>query len=256
MTRKIIFNSLMAAIITLALGSLVWGASPTDTAVQTALQKELATKYNAVRVVVDERVATLTGTTTSYLDKLSAEKTAKKYKALTRVVNRIQVAGPTVPDDQLLEHLSRQLANDRTFQGNLFDSYYLQVKNGFVTLSGYAHNYPSLNSALAIVSAEKGVKDVVNKVDVLPLSQFDDSIRAVAARRIYGSSTLSKYAMDPEHPIRIIVNNGNVILDGEVLNKMDKQLAETAMLSVPGVFSVTNSLRVETDTRDNTRSAD
>ncbi len=256
MTRKIFLTNFLAMIAVLALGSLAWGASATDKAVQTALQQELAKKYTGVRVAVDDRVATLTGTTDSYLDKLSAEKTAKKYKALTRVAGHIRVAGPAVADDQLLEHLSRQLAGDRTFQGNLFDSYYLQVKNGVVTLSGDAHNYAARDSAIGIVAAAKGVKDVVNKVDVLPLSQFDDRIRLAAAGRIYGNSTLSRYAMNPEHPIRIIVNNGNVILDGEVLNQMDKQLVENAMLSVPGVFSVTNSLRVENASRDNTRTAD
>lgn len=255
MTRKILSNVVLAVILTLSVGSFAWAATATDHAVQTALQSELSKKFPDVRVAVANRVATLTGSVDSYLDKLSAEKTAKKYAALTRVVDRVAVAGPEVSDDRLADHLSRQLAGDRTFQGNVFDSFYLQVKDGVVTVSGYAHNYPARDSALGIVAAEKGVKDVVDKVDVLPLSRFDDDIRMAAARRIYGHGTLSRYAIDPAHPIRIIVNNGNVILDGEVLNKMDKQLAEMAMLGVPGVFSVTNNLRVEKGSGD-ARSAD
>lgn len=250
MTRKILSNVVLAVILTLSVGSFAWAATATDNAVETALQKELSKKFQDVRVAVADRVATLTGSVNSYLDKLSVEKTAKKYATLSRVVDRVAVAGTEVSDDRLADHLSRQLAGDRTFQGNLFDSFYLQVKDGVVTVSGYAHNYPARDSALGIVEAEKGVKGVEDKIDVLPLSLFDDGIRVAAARRIYANGSLSRYGMDPAHPIRIIVNNGNVILDGEVLNKMDKQLAEMAVLGVPGVFSVTNNLRVEKGSGD------
>jgi hyperosmotically inducible protein len=46
-------------------------------------------------------------------------------------------------------------------------------------------------------------------------------------------------------PIHIIVNNGNVTLDGVVANEGDKNIAGIQAKGVSGVFSVTNNLRVE-----------
>jgi hyperosmotically inducible protein len=49
---------------------------------------------------------------------------------------------------------------------------------------------------------------------------------------------LSKYAMDPARPIRIIVENGHVTLYGSVDSKMDKEVAGIRANQLPGAFSV------------------
>lgn len=242
MSRYIV--AILAAIVLTAAGALA-AQAPIDMAVESALRQELdKKKLTGVQAAVEDRVATLTGAVDKYTQKLDAEKKARKYKALNSVVNRIQVAGPSVADAELAEKLSRKLASDRSFQGNVFDAYWIQVRNGVVTLSGYAHNYPARDSALGIVMTEKGVKDVVNKVEVLPLSGFDDDIRVMAVRSIYGRAGMGKYAMDPAHPIRVIVRNGNVRLEGRVISPMDRTIAGIAASSVPGVFSIQNNLRV------------
>jgi hyperosmotically inducible protein len=46
-------------------------------------------------------------------------------------------------------------------------------------------------------------------------------------------------------PIHIIVENGRVTLEGAVARRMDSQIAEAQAKSVPGVFSVTNNLKVD-----------
>ena len=63
-------------------------------------------------------------------------------------------------------------------------------------------------------------------------------------RAPYGSPTLQRYAMDPQKPIRIVVDNGKVTLLGVVDSDMDKQIAGVQANSVPGVFSVDNQLLV------------
>jgi hypothetical protein len=88
------------------------------------------------------------------------------------------------------------------------------------------------------------VKNVVNDVRVDPLSPMDDRSRMMLFRTIYGFPTLSKYAMDPAKPIRISVQNGNVTLYGVVDNQMDKNVAGIRANSVPGIFKVTNDLKV------------
>lgn len=244
--RRTLCVFVLALFVALAMGTVSWAAtSPTDLAVQSSLQKELAKKYPNVSVSVEDRQAVLTGTVEKYLDKMDAEKRARKYKALTRVKDQIAVAGRVVPDSELQATLSKKLAYDRSMQGNVFDAYFIAVKDGVVTLGGYAHNQYARDSALGVVEGEKGVKAIVSQVEILPLSTFDDRIRVMAARRIYGQLGLNKYAMDPEHPIRIIVNNGNLALEGMVMSPGDRTLAFMAANQVPGVFSVTNHLQVE-----------
>ena len=70
-------------------------------------------------------------------------------------------------------------------------------------------------------------------------------IRKAEFREIYGDPALSRYAQGAVPPIHIIVKNGNVTLTGVVATQMDKQIAYLRANSVPGVFSVTNNLRVE-----------
>ena len=74
-------------------------------------------------------------------------------------------------------------------------------------------------------------------INVLPVSAMDDDIRIRVARAVYGNSALSKYALDPQKPIRIVVDNGHVTLYGVVDSQMDKQIAVSQARSVPNVFS-------------------
>jgi hyperosmotically inducible protein len=55
---------------------------------------------------------------------------------------------------------------------------------------------------------------------------------------------LFPYAMESVPPIHIIVQGGNVSLEGAVNNEADKNMAEIRAKQVPGVFSVTNHLQV------------
>lgn len=245
MLRKSNLYGILVVLFVLGFGNLIWAASPTDHAVQTALQQELSKKFSNVQVTVEDRKATLTGAVENYLDKVSAERKAHKYAALTGVVNRITVGGATVADQQLAETLARKLAYDRTFGGNVFDAFDLSVENGVVTVSGYAHTYPARDSALGVVASEKGVKGVVDKIEVLPLSSFDDTIRLAALRQLYGTLALQKYAGNPAHPIRIIVRNGHLILEGSVLDSADRTIAGLVASGVSGAFSVTNNLQVD-----------
>jgi BON domain-containing protein len=130
---------------------------------------------------------------------------------------------------------------------SVFDWLEAQVSpDGTVTLMGEV-TQPTLKS-----DAEKSIKrlesatSVVNKIEVLPLSNNDDQIRAATYRAIYmNDSPLFKYAMRSVGPIHILVKNGHVTLKGIVANSGDKQLAFMAANGVPGVFGVENQLKVE-----------
>jgi hyperosmotically inducible periplasmic protein len=202
-------------------------------------------QYKDVQVAVDANgVATLTGTVPLYEYKADADKTVHKVKGVTAVRNEIQIGGPSVPDGQLQKSLGEKLAYDRVGYGNVFDAITLQVENGVVTLGGSALDYPSRDSALGIVSTTPGVKDVVDQITVDPVSPMDNQIRIQVARAVYGFPSLNKYAIDPEKPIRIAVQNGNVALYGVVDSEADKDAAGIRANSVSGVFSVKNFLQV------------
>ena len=100
------------------------------------------------------------------------------------------------------------------------------------------------DSALALVSTYPGVKDVVDEIDVDPVSMMDDQTRMAVARAVYGYGMLNKYAIDPAKPIRISVQNGHVELYGMVDSQADKDVAFIRANAVSGVFEVKNYLLV------------
>jgi hyperosmotically inducible protein len=91
----------------------------------------------------------------------------------------------------------------------------------------------------------EGVEHVDNKIEVLPVSPNDDRIRRAEYRAIYSQPALSTYALRAVPTIHIIVKNGHVTLEGAVARQSDKDIAGVQAKSVPGVFSVTNNLRVD-----------
>ncbi len=213
---------------------------------QTVSQKmHDAKQLQSVNASVEDGIVTLTGTVGLYQDKLDAAKKVRKLANVSGVRNDIAVAGEAVPDGQLEQKLAKKLAYDRVgYYDNAFNYLALGVKDGVVTIDGDTVNDVARDSALAIVARMPGVKDVVNQVNVLPTSMFDDSLRARMARAIYRDSVLGRYATDPVDPIRIVVDNGHVTLYGSVQSTMDKTIAGIRAGSVPGAFSVENKLVV------------
>lgn len=129
----------------------------------------------------------------------------------------------------------------------VFDNLAYKVEGGTATLYGQVVRPTTRADAERRVAKIEGVKRVVNNIEVLPLSSFDDSIRVRTYRAVFGSTGLYRYAMGSNPSIRIIVDRGHLTLEGVVGNKMDKQLAYMAARGVTGAFSVTNNLQVEGD---------
>lgn len=236
----------MALLVLLSISAMATTGRYDQQIQQAVSQKMQHTKQlQSVNSSVEDGIVTLTGTVGLYQDKLDAAKKIKKISNVAGVRNDIAVAGATLPDDQLQQKLAKKLAYDRVgYYDNTFNYLAINVKDGVATLSGDAVYDTPLDSAVAIVARMPGVKDVVNDVKVLPVSNFDDSIRIRTARAIYRDSVLGRYASDPVHPIRIVVDNGHVTLYGSVQSSMDKTIAGVRAGSVPGAFSVDNKLVV------------
>ncbi len=119
-------------------------------------------------------------------------------------------------------------------------------EDGTLVLRG-AVTRPTLKTgAERVVKDLAGVKRVIDEIEVLPVSPYDDRLRDRIYRAIYNfDSPLFRYAVRAVPPIHIIVNGGRVTLKGTVANETESRLAETYARQVPGVFEVKNQLRVE-----------
>ena len=128
----------------------------------------------------------------------------------------------------------------------VFDDLAFRVDGSTVTLLG-AVTRPTLKSdANNVVKRVEGVTQVINNIEVLPPSPMDDRIRRAEYRAIYGDPALStRYGFRALPSIHIIVNNGNVTLEGVVANETDKNLVNIRANGVSGVFAVKNNLQVE-----------
>lgn len=126
----------------------------------------------------------------------------------------------------------------------VFDNLSYRVDGSTVTLLGQVTRPTLKTDAENVVRRIEGVSQVANNIEVLPLSPNDDRIRAAVYRAVYGNASMATYLTEAVPPIHIIVENGNVRLTGTVVSQSDKDNAYVQANSVPGVFSVTNDLRV------------
>lgn len=127
----------------------------------------------------------------------------------------------------------------------VFDNIEYKVNGSTVTLMGQVVRPVLKSDAENAVKRIEGVERVDNQIEVLPPSSMDDRLRLELFRAIYGDPALQKYALGVQKPIRIIVKNGHVSLEGVVDNETDKNLAGIRAKSVPGTFEVKNNLRVQ-----------
>jgi len=223
-------------------------AQASDAQIQADVQHSLDSKrFSGVQVAVQNGVVTLSGDVALYSTKEDADKKAHHRKDVRAVRNMIEVrgGGEIVNDAKLRQKLSEKLTYDRVGYGTTtFNNIEIGVQNGVVTLRGTVYGPADKDSAVSLVENTPGVRDVVDELEVAPVSPMDDQIRVAEARAIYGYGPLNKYVLDPAKTIRITVVNGHVTLNGVVDSKADKDMAGIRANGVPGVFSVVNNLQV------------
>jgi osmotically-inducible protein OsmY len=130
----------------------------------------------------------------------------------------------------------------------IFDSVNAQIDNGVVTLTGKVTMPYKRDDIAKRVAKLPDVQQVNNKIDVLPVSQFDDELRLRIARAIYRNPAFSTYGSMVNPPIHVIVDRGHVTLEGVVLSEVDRMVARSIASSFPA-FSVKNDLRTEAEAK-------
>ena len=156
----------------------------------------------------------------------------------------------------------------------VFDFLAFSYDKGTVTLMGYAYHSTLKHDAARAAKRATGVDQVIDDIEDLPVSQFDDELRWRTYYAIYRDPFLSRYApgggllwghrhpfgggfhgmsfrqfpgMEPlgDYPLHIIVKQGRIILLGVVDTEGDKTVAGMRAREVPGSFGVENELAVE-----------
>jgi hyperosmotically inducible protein len=179
--------------------------------------------------------------------------TAMKRQMLVVVVALLALASLGIAQDRgqasakTQERIIREVRHELLMLPyfGVFDYIAFKVDGYNVTLLGQVVRPTLKSDAENAVKHIEGVEKVDNQIEVLPPSPMDDRLRLTLYRVIYGYPALEKYALGVQKPIRIIVKNGHVTLEGVVDNDSDKNLAGLRANGVPGIFSVDNNLRVE-----------
>jgi hyperosmotically inducible protein len=153
-------------------------------------------------------------------------------------------AGERAAFEQLAKKVRKELVTLPWY--GVFDNLAYEIDGSTVTLSGQVVQPSTRKDAERRIKRLAGVERVVNNIEVLPLSSFDDSIRVSAYRTLFGwNSPLFRYGRGTNPSIHIVVERGHLTLEGVVSTEGDRRLANALVNSIPGVFSVTNNLVAE-----------
>jgi osmotically-inducible protein OsmY len=151
------------------------------------------------------------------------------------------------PEDlQVFRDVSKQVLRYSRF--TIFDSVHASVDEGVVTLTGKVTMPFKSTDIERRVSRVDGVREVQNRIEVLPVSIHDDELRGRIARSIYGNSSFWNYAAMVNPPIHVIVERGHVTLEGVVNSNVERMLARS-LASQHLAFSVTNNLKTDAEMR-------
>lgn len=148
---------------------------------------------------------------------------------------------------QLFRDVQKQVLRYAWF--SIFDNVETQVNDGVVTLHGKVTMDFKKNDIEKRVARVDGVKQVINKIGVLPASQFDDRLRIQLARAIYGNPNFQQFARMVNPPIHIVVERGRVTLEGVVNNNVDRMIVN-AIANTFLAFEVKNELKTTKEAQD------
>jgi hyperosmotically inducible periplasmic protein len=147
-------------------------------------------------------------------------------------------------DLQVFRDISKEVLRYSRF--TIFDSVHANVDEGVVTLTGKVTMPFKSTDIERRVAKVAGVLEVNNRIEVLPVSIYDDELRYRIARSIYGNSSFWNYAAMANPPIHVIVERGRVTLEGVVNSNVERMLARS-LASQHLAFSVTNNLKTDAE---------
>jgi osmotically-inducible protein OsmY len=190
-----------------------------------------------IAVAVKDGVVTLAGFVRGYGQKRRAEAAAKRVSGVAAVVNDIEVRLPLLhqrPDPQIARDAVETLRIDMP---EVADQIRVVVRDGWVTLEGEVESNFEREEAEGAVALLRGVQGVSNLIRLKPRV-----VPADVKHRI--EQAFERSALIDASHVSVEVNGSEVVLKGTVKSWAERDEAERAAWSVPGITNVDNQLIV------------
>lgn len=194
---------------------------------------------NAAHIGISVRgaVVTLSGHVESYAEKFAAERAVRRIKGVAGVAQELEVRLPTdkkVADDEIAQRAIKMIEWDVALPPGAVA---IRVEHGVVTLEGAVDWAFQRREAEEDIRKLGGVKGVVNRLAVRPRVTSEDIRKKLVA-------AFERSAELEANGITVEVTNGKVVLGGKVDSWIERQEAERAAWSVPGVTAVEDRISI------------
>ena len=203
------------------------------------IQDKLLTNDNIQVEVTGDKII-LSGTVPSLFDRQQAEEDARSVDENYSIVNNLKLENTNIPDSVLISTIMDKIQSNLFY--TVFDWLNVSSNNGVVTLKGWVHEPWLKNQYQTEIEKVPGVKMIDNNLkNTFGPGEF--GIRV--ARLIYNNPMFYGLQYEKNPPIHIIVNNGNVILEGNVKTETQRSVAENLVRYRTAAFSVENNLQIK-----------
>lgn len=209
--------------------------------VEKEIRDENKVNIENLTVLHDNGTIYLGGTTQLFGSRYKAEEEAREVKGVTNVKNEIVVTGQRSSDLEIEAEAIRRIR--RHLRGSPFDLISLEVRNGFVTMTGNVRDQSLVRDGLESVIWIPGVRGVDNQIEYASIAAGDERLRQAIFRRI--QREFPQYFVGADPSVLILVNSGRVRLVGYVDTNPTIQKIGSTVRSMPGVLSVDNQLQTK-----------